>query len=259
MHKGLKTLVNPKEKSAQELQQPEGAAAAAASEQAVPPQKDLPKEIWELIGERMPNAQDILHASQASKFFKEAFASPLEEKELLDAIFMGKPESAVRILRAHPYMLFKQGMYKMPLYNRAEDGTLSLSEDSEQIYHASPLELLLYTGDFKMWDEIFPLILANPNLSDQDKQKIYATVKQLKRGGPDLVKIDFEPREAIKHPPYWDSLKHFNAGDDEQDNRCIYNLLSNPNGIICYNNRQENLYFYADSDTQTLEQAQRCS
>ena len=136
MFNRFKELFKPKKKSAKEQQQPEG--AAAASEKAVPPQKDLPKEILGLIGERMPNAQDILHASQASKFFKEAFARPLEEKELLDAIFMGKPESAVRILRAHPYMLFKQGMYKMPLYNRAEDGTLSLSEDSEQII---PLEL----------------------------------------------------------------------------------------------------------------------
>src|SRR5581483_9886191 len=106
----------------------------------------------------------------------------------------------------------------------------------EQTYfNVSPLELMFYTGDFKMWDRVLPLI---PQNMIADVLKVMAKVK---RGGPDLVKIDRYPRTLTL-----EQLKHFNAGNDEQENPIIYDLLKNPDGIICWPQRDSTMrYFYA--------------
>jgi len=153
------------------------------------------------------------------------FKSVWTSERLLSAVFMGEESIAERIVRSNPELLFKRHTYKMPLLN--EDGTLS--DTSEQIYHdVTPLRLMLYTGDWKMWDHIFPLI------PEKFLEETLREMRNISRGGPDLVKINRDPGLLST-----DELKYFHERDeqgkqklDSQNNPIAYELLSNPDGIF---------------------------
>lgn len=174
-------------------------------------------------------------SSDTHRLFTPAL-TPSKIKTLLSAIFMGNEALAARIVRENPLILCAKGTYNMPLLN--EDGTLS--KDTEQSYReVMPLMLSLFTGDWKMWDILYPLIPTSMYAT------VYHIMQQVKRGGPDLVKIDRDPRTLS-----WDEIKHFHAGIDESDKPIMYGLLKNPDGIICFTQAgAPPVYFYANPET----------
>ena len=155
------------------------------------------------------------------RLFKEVWTT----ERLLSAVFMGEEEIAAEIMRVNPDLLFKPHTYKMPLLN--QDGTPS--DKSEQMYHkVTPLQLMLYTGDWKLWERIFPLI------PEARWQETLNEMHKIARGGPDLVKIDRDPTQLSI-----DELKHYHVKDtngkpicDDHRKPIIYDLLGNPNGLF---------------------------
>lgn len=181
---------------------------------------DVPEDNIQAVIASYLSSNERISAAQGSIFFKKT----LTAEDLLSALFMGEEELAKKIVRVHPDLLFTKGTYKMPLLN--QDGTSS--NESEQIYHnVTPLQLMLYTGDTEMWEQIFQLIRERLNEIQQD-------VRKITRGGPDLVKIDRDPTKLSV-----DELRYYYEKDangkqkiDPLGNPIVYDLLCNPDGIF---------------------------
>ena len=155
----------------------------------------------DLIGE---NINDYLTDTDRYSLFESSprlFKSAMI-KRLLSAIFMGEEDVAAKIVRTSPELLFEHSTYKMPLLN--EDGTIS--KESEQIYYnVTPLQLMFYTGDWKLEARVLPLI---------PEEKLEPTIQEKKNillGGPDVVKIDRDPTKLSI-----DELRHYHVKDERQ-------------------------------------------
>lgn len=201
--------------------------------------------IRDVIGSYM-EPENRICAAQGTAFFRAA----LTKEALLSALFMGEENSAEKIVRAHPDLLFAKGTYKMPLLN--QDGTSST--ESEQIYRdTTPLQLMLYTGDWKMWERIFPLI---------PKEKLDETLQEMHKitlGGPDLVKIDRAPTQLSV-----DELRHYyekNAKGKQihnaHGNPIVYDLLCNPDGIFYVESNNAVQFYHVAINPETQEKIVR--
>lgn len=202
--------------------------------------EQLPAELAGKITKYL-DIQSLSALTRASADTYRLFQPSLCAHQLLHAVFMSDVDGVQHILHTNPEFLFVKGTYRMPLYN--QDGTWV--NDSVQIYQdTSPLELSLYTGDWNVWNAIYPYI---PYAKIVD---VCELMQKVKRGGPDLVKINFNPTEIAS----WEELQRFDAGSID-DNPCMYKLLGNPDGILCFEpgNDAPIQYFYANQDTQKLE------
>ena len=191
--------------------------------------------------------EDRIRAVKASPTFFKAIWTP---ERLLSAVFMGEEDLACEIVRTNPALLFKSATYKMPILNK--DGTSST--ESEQIYHhITPLQLMLYTGDWKMWERLFPLI---------PEDKLEATLKErqtLTRGGPDLVKIDRDPATLSIA-----ELQHYHVKDDDENpmyypngDPVLDDLLHNRNGLFYREIGDQDELFLVNIDPDTGEKEVR--
>ena len=188
-------------------------------------------------------------AKASPRLFKAVWTT----QRLLSAVFMGEEDIAAEIVRINPELLFTSGTYSMPLLN--EDGMPLLNEDgtpaqtSEQIYHdVTPLQLMLYTGDWKMWERIFPLI------PEAKLEETFQKMCIIPLGGPDLVKIDRDPTTLTVA-----ELRHYQVKDtrgreirDEQGKPEIYDLLGNPDGVFYVESGDEARFFYVNPETEPV-------
>lgn len=180
---------------------------------------DIPDDIARHIPLYLTHEERI-SAAKSINSFKDILTT-----DLLSAVFMGEEELAVIIVRAHPDSLFATGTYKMPLLN--QDGTPST--ESEQIYrNTTPLQLMFYTGDWKMWERILPLI------PEARLKETLQEMRNISRGGPDLVKINRDPTQLSAA-----NLRHYYAQNDDGTYMLdssgaivIYDLLHNRNGLF---------------------------
>ncbi|MDF1683984.1 MAG: hypothetical protein P1U36_04920 [Legionellaceae bacterium] len=182
--------------------------------------------------------KDLVSAQSASKEMYSLFKPAVDAitlKQLLAAVFMGEEWLVVKIAQSNPGLLFERGTYRMPLLNA--DG--SMSEASEQIYYdVTPFQLSLYSGDFQMWGLLLELIPDELKTLARDEVRLFL------RGGPDLVKMDRDPRTL----PF-SALKQFDTGTkDESKAPIIYDLLCNPDGIIYFDDQ----FFYANQATKEV-------
>jgi len=182
--------------------------------------------------------KDLVATQSASKtmhaLFKPA-VDPIKLKRLLAAVFMGEEALVVNIVQANRALLFERGTYRMPLLNA--DSTIS--EESEQVYYdVTPFQLSLYSGDFQMWGLLLQLI------PDELKALARDEVRLLSRGGPDLVKMNQDPRTVPLNE--LQQLSTGPVGDFEVPGN--YDLLCNPDGIIYFDHQ----FFYANQETQDV-------
>lgn len=210
--------------------------------------ESLPTELNRIIAGYL-DKKSLKALTRVSRTIHGLFQPVLDEPALLHAVFMSDVAEVERILRRNPECLFVKQTYRMPLFN--EDG--ACSDDSVQIYeNTSPLELSLYTGDWNVWKVIYPFI------PEEKISNVHQLMQKVKRGGPDLVKINFDPAqiESWEKLQYFDAGMDIDAGIDISSNRCIYKLLGNPDGIICFKpgKNASIQYFYANQDTKKLEQ-----
>ena len=203
---------------------------------------DVPEDVVRYTGSYLTDEDRIITTTSAT-FFK----AILTTTDLLSAVFMGEEERAEKMVRAHPDLLFATGTYKMPLLN--QDGTPST--ESEQIYRdTTPLRLMLYTGDWKMWERIFPLI-PEPRLEETLQE-----MRNISRGGPDLVKIDRDPTTLSV-----DELQHYHVtGDagtpmyDSDGAPVLDDLLHNRNGLFYHElDNHDVQFFVVDIHPETQE------
>ena len=202
--------------------------------------ENLPQHVSLHMSAYISDVQGHANLACTSSYTHTMFQSTTNNKMavvLLHAIFMREKNKAVSIVQNNPNILFYRATYSMPVINA--DGRLA--EHSEQIYHdVTPLELMFYTGDWQLCSIIIPLI---PHKFTRPVLEIMYCILL---GGPDIVKLKVDPRSLP-----WERLLHLYT----TANKCTgYRLLSNPDGIICYQpNADTILYFYANQSCRTLE------
>src|SRR3990167_447106 len=184
----------------------------------------FPPQLFNKIVEYVPRYGlcSTIVSRMSQRLFGDSFHEFLQP--LLHAIYLGDEATVAGYLRLNPHLLFATTTYT-PLLLNTDD---NLSVTSEQIYYdVSPWQLSLYTGDWSMWRAILPLIPQNMIQTALD------IMRQTQRSGPDLVKVAHDPRLQE-----WTKLSQ---------------LLSNPDGIICYKQEVRHQYFYVNKEQHTIE------
>lgn len=187
------------------------------------------------------STQELLALSSTSKTTQTLFQPAVTERKLqavLSAVYMGKESLITKFMHSDPLLFFQKGTYIVPLLN--QDETLS-TEYEQTFYDITPLQLALYTGDWQIWDCIFPFV------PQELLPEVLSDVRLLQRGGPDLVKISVDPRTV----PF-KRIEQFNYGlsvySKQGGPRITLDLLYNPDGIIYFQDQ----FFYANKDTQEV-------
>lgn len=129
--------------------------------------KNLPNDILE-DNHSVFTDEERFNLAQA---FPGLFKRAMSARVLLSAIFVGEEAVAEKIVCAYPNLLFTEDTYVMPLI---EEDSKKPSYAYEQKYNkTTPLQLMLYTGDWKMWERIFPLIPQCTGVRCQIRAKWY--------------------------------------------------------------------------------------
>ena len=155
---------------------------------------------------------------------------------LFNAIFLAQDTIALQLINNDENILFVRKTFKVPC---KRESRLFL-ETYEQIYHdVTPFELCLYTGNIDLLLQFIEYIHSPGHII-----KALDAVVKSQQSGPDLVKITID--EHTFEPSQLTSKKLKQRFDG-------YNLLGNPDGIICCCPREgEPIYFYVSSNREPI-------
>lgn len=170
------------------------------------------------------NAEERIRAAHGSTFFKVA----LTKKELFSALAVGEENLAKKIVHANPDLLFQKGTCKMPLLNQGE----TPSDESDSTYYdTTPLQLMLYTGNWKMLERMFPLIPVD---------RLEETLQEMRKISPvessNQVKINRNQKPTDLSV---DELKCFEKMREEWEHKLSLRILYHQLVVVTYDLRRE--------------------
>ncbi len=205
--------------------------------------EDLPNDIKTLLNKEWVSRResDVL-MMYASSLFNEVYL-----ERVLEAAFMGEEQMMRTFVKRDPKCLLKPGTFRMPLLN--QDGTKS--EYSEYIIHGTPLEVSLYTGNFWVWNAFFPLIPSDM------LEEVLETMQRMSPslGRSDIIKIDWDPRPFLDGKEHLiHKLKYHQERMDAQGKSTVYEVLCNPDALVCYFDGAQQLLFYVNQQTNEIRQ-----
>lgn len=161
------------------------------------------------------NHQDLAELSLTNKASHIKLKSFLEIRKILLWCIRGDIKPLIAYVSEHPEALFIKG---------------DIEDESTQqsFYQVSAFQLILFLGDWDLLKQVTPL-LQEQHLNLANLQSL-----QLKQGGPDLVKIDFNPMSC-----------EFSQLLQTQEHHLSFPLLQNPDGILVFEDR---LYYVNQKD-----------
>lgn len=193
---------------------------------------------------RLRAAQPALKRSEREALRAEGISPPLttffvpSQRTANYLVLTGRPEDLILLLEKDPMMFFKK-------HEQIKDAA------GQVFYDVSPADLISFIcdDDMQMQVSVFAKSLP-PDAREAFFAKWQEHVALRGRGGADLVMVsgDQEPQYAsicgVSHT--------VNRWDETMTTQ--RSLLKNPDGVICWESRDEKLHwYYANHETQTLE------
>ncbi|MDP3560895.1 MAG: hypothetical protein Q8R83_01795 [Legionellaceae bacterium] len=153
------------------------------------------------------------------------FSSALGLKELLQAILWSNVKVVLNLVQKNPDLLYEK---------RTTTKQKHLLSDEYTYYFVSPLQLIVFLGDWDLLDQITPFIAS------EQAGKSLLQLAELENSGSDLIKIDRDPTQLT-----FDDLTQFvlktHSGEPLTELSCtgtmqpiVYPLLENKDGIILF-------------------------